>query len=129
MSIVSYKLSTFFDSLRKNWQISLQHNVTNAIHLCLNFTEERVADCPDYVLLFSSIKRKVPSPIRQRIYSVYTSWSFEMFLLRYPIKRHLSLKRALDAFNPVGVQVCISKREHCSSINWNKDWFWFIKFY
>lgn len=38
---------------------------------------------------------------------IYTPWSFETFLLRYPIKRHLSLKRALDAL--FSVRACLHR--------------------
>lgn len=107
LSTINYRHSP--RCLRKelaNIRVSAAHSATNAIRLCLNFTERRVADCPDYVLLFRAKphQTRVPSSIRQRIYNVYTSWSFETFLLRYPIKRHLSLKRALDAFSPVDVR-------------------------
>lgn len=68
-----YKWLTSYKSSRRNWQISASLQcATNPIRLCLNFTERRVADCLDYVLLFRAKphQTRVLSSIRQRIYIV-----------------------------------------------------------
>lgn len=97
-SVVDYKLPTnIFDSSERDWQISASplHNTTNTIRLCLNFIERRALQAARITFSFperSPIKRGFP----RRYDNVYTLRSFETFLLRYPIKRHLSLKRILN---------------------------------